>query len=86
MARTIIVGSSERKGSFCPQCRRKVPKGSRLETGVHCPRCGFTSWDGFKKFKSLDAIPVPTPKEEEKAKEFFEEGTLIPKKKKEVKK
>ena len=59
MAKIIIVGSTERKGSFCPQCRRRVPKESRTETGINCPRCGFFRWDEFSKYKSLDGIPVP---------------------------
>lgn len=62
MAKYIVVGSSERKGSFCPLCRKRVPKEGRLPNGVKCNRCGFTAWEDFKKYKTLDAVPVPDPK------------------------
>jgi len=62
MANVIIVGSSLRKGSFCPQCRKKVPKENRLENGIKCPRCGMFKWAEFLKYKSLDGVPVPDAK------------------------
>jgi ribosomal protein S27AE len=82
MAKMIIVGSSERKGSFCPQCRKKVAKANRLENGIHCTRCGFFRWEEFSKYPSLDGIPVPKPKDEIKADDFFETGSLMAAKKK----
>lgn len=62
MARIIVVGASERKGSFCPQCRKKATK---FENGVKCNRCGFFRWAEFLKYKSLDGIPIPKEKDKE---------------------
>lgn len=60
MAKVIIVGGFERKGSYCPQCRKRVPSGNRLENGIKCPRCGFIRWEDFKKYPSFIDIPEPT--------------------------
>jgi len=86
MAKFITVGSTDRKGSFCPQCRRKVPKENRFVSGINCPRCGFFRWEEFAKFKSLDGIPVPTIEDKIEATKFFEEEKKLATKKKVVKK
>jgi ribosomal protein S27AE len=70
MAKIIVVGAVERKVSYCPQCRKKVPDANRLERGIKCPRCGFFSWEEFKKYKSLDGVPIPTVKDLEAANEM----------------
>jgi len=82
MAKIIIVGSSERKGRFCPQCRKKVPLDNRVEEGVNCPRCGLTRWENFGKYKSLDGVPVPSKENEMRPEDFFETGSLTVTKKK----
>jgi ribosomal protein L37AE/L43A len=75
MAKTVIVGSSERKVSYCPQCRKPIPKESRTENGVKCPRCGFFNWADFAKYPPFMNIPEPGPEDSAKVNELFDGRT-----------
>lgn len=72
MAKIITVGSEVRKSSFCPQCRKRVPKENRTDKGVKCPRCGFFRWAEFDKYPPFAPIPVPTPLDKKESEQFLD--------------
>ena len=62
MAKKYVVGQNFRlkPNQFCPQCRKQVPPSEIFEEGVKCPRCGFFSWEDYKKYPKFTSIPEPS--------------------------